>query len=175
MRSNQSKSLKGQILDVIEQSQNRAFLEYRTMINKNSNAEPPADSGYFSSHSRSGSSQGSGGNRLSSDLIVGSSILPAAEPDGTLASKNISSQFIAMDFDANLETTAPAQQGFGNMSSSEVCAPIQGTSWNGSSSLEAEYIEDPLLFSDLPWWPHSEMDLDTFNWDSLIEGNTSTN
>jgi hypothetical protein len=168
--------LRGQILDVIEQSQNRAFLEYRAMINTDPSGKPSANSRYFPSHSRSGSSQSSGGKKLPSDLTVGSSISSTAEPDGTLkSSETFSAQFIATDFAANLEPTASVQQGFGNTSPSEVYASIQGTAWSEFSSLEADCMKDPSLFLDQPWGPIPDMDLDSFNWDLLVEGNISTN
>ena len=73
-------------MQVIEQAQNRAFNDYRTMMDANHSSEPSIDSGYISGPSMSNLSRSMKGKERATDLLGEYPMPSRAEFDDALAS-----------------------------------------------------------------------------------------
>jgi hypothetical protein len=163
--------LREQLPELVEHALSRAFLEYRTMTDSNENGDPSLDSGYISNHSRSASSQDRKGKGPAIGLRAETSVRCRAYPNDAFESSNaLSSPFIRTAPTSNLEISAPTQQSFEDMSSSE---HLQFQEYVSADSLSSERLFlSSSSFPDHLGDPISDMmDMDSFNWEfSLQEG-----
>jgi hypothetical protein len=163
--------LREQLPDLVEHALSRAFLEYRTMTDSNENGDPSLDSGYISNHSRSASSQDRKGKGPAIGPRAETSVRCTAYPNDAFESSDaLSSPFIRTAPTSNLEISAPIQQSFEDMSSSEHLQFQEDLSADSlsserlflSSSSFPDHLGDPIS---------NMMDMDSFNWEfSLQEG-----
>lgn len=168
--------LRGQLLEVIEQAQNRAFNEYRTMMDTNHSAEPSVDSGYLSTHSRPGPSRNSKGKGPANSFPADSLILSEADSNDIHRSPEmLSSPFMGRDSIASFESMSPTQQSFASMSSPEHLQ-FQGAMSHEIIPPEGLFSSDPSLLDYPPGdLIANMMDMDSLSWDFPLPENSSSN
>jgi hypothetical protein len=158
--------LRGQIMDVIEQAQNRAFQEYRGMMEESHSTDPSVDSGYFSNHAGSASSQDKKGKGLASNVPAETSIHSMAGPE-IIPDLPEALTFPFLDEDATFgpKSTGHVQQSFPPVSSSK--------HFHFQETISNNFLPSELFFSnDLHSHDQSTsniMDLDSVNWARLLE------
>jgi hypothetical protein len=159
--------LRGQIMDVIEQAQNRAFQEYRSMMGKSHNTDPSVDSGYASNLTRSTSSLGNKGKGLASNAPAETSIPSMAGPE-IVSDLPEALRFPFLEEDATFgsKSTEHIQQHFPPMSSSEYLH-FQETVSDDYLPSEAFFSRN-ILQSDDQSAPNM-VDLDSADWARLLE------
>jgi hypothetical protein len=156
--------LRGQILDVIEQAQNRAFSTYRAMFDSTQGAEPSLDSGYISNPSRLSSSREGDVNNLTASWSNGEL------GEANTASEAVSAQFMRTDFD--FQHISPTQQDldFSHMNPSDSYRQTEETVSNDPLALGGDNLSNLSLFPLQPLGLNSDVDPDYFNWDFPMEG-----
>jgi hypothetical protein len=157
--------LRGQLLEVIEQAQNRAFHEYRAMMDTNHRPEPSVDSGYLSNHWMPDQTRGNEGEEPSGSFPAVSSIQPEAESgDVHLSPYAFSPPFMGLDFTASLESISPIEPGFGSIRHSEDL-PFQGTMPSAALFPEGPFYSHQPFFNGPPGDVTANMmDMNTLTW-----------
>jgi hypothetical protein len=164
--------LRGQLMDVIEQAQNRAFQEYRGMMEESHSTDPSVDSGYASNHARptSTSSHDRKGKGLGSNMPAETSITSMAGPE-TLSDFPEVLTFPSLEEDANFgsKSTGHLQQSFPPMSSSE----------HFHETMSSDFLPSEAFFSNDLLQSHDQsapnmMDLDSVEWAHLVEEDSNS-
>jgi hypothetical protein len=158
--------LRSQILNIIEQAQNRAFSTYRAMADSALGAEPSIDSGYISDPSRASAFREGDVNSLTSNLST-------TEPGGAhKSSEAASAQF--MGTYVSFERTSPIQQdiNFLYVNPSDSYHQTQETVSNDPLSLEGDNTRNISSIPLLKWGRNLDIDLDAFSWDFPFEGDS---
>lgn len=163
--------LRGQILDVIKEAQNRAFQEYRGMMEESHSMDPLVDSGYGSNHTRSTSSQDRKGKGLASNGPAETSTPSIPRPE-TVSDLPEASTFPFLDEDATFGSmgTGHMQQNFPPISSSE--------HFHFQETISNNFLPSEVFFSnDLHCYDQSAsniIDLDSVDWARLLEEDSNS-
>ena len=144
--------LRGQIVQVIEQAQNRAFHDYRSMMDTNHSAEPSIDSGYGSNPSMDGPSRGRKGKEPANSSPVESS-MPADFNTTPSFPEALLLPFVETEPSSAFQSLVDVPRSFPNMDPSTSHAPPYNVMFGGPGLLPLEdtYSSNVSLISDQFW------------------------
>jgi len=148
--------LRGQILDLVEQAQNRAFHTYRTMVESTSSANPSSDSGYVSSPSRTSLSR----EGDTSNLTANSSTLSTTEPGHEIRSS-----------EARPAEVSPPERDMdiAHMNPSELHPQTEETASSDLLWIDGDNISSLPVFISQPFSPDPNFDLNSFTSEFSLE------
>ncbi len=104
--------LRGQIMEVIEQAQNRAFQEYRGMMEESFSTDPSVDSGYVSNQAGIGPSRDKGKGPESIGPAESSTLYSPGPSNRREAAEPPPSHFFGSEHTSNFESTAELEHSF---------------------------------------------------------------
>jgi hypothetical protein len=140
--------LRGQIVQVIEQAQNRAFHDYRTMMDANHSTEPSTDSGYVSSPPISSPSRSRKEKERATGSLVESSMPSRADFNDGLS---FPETFVGTDPMSDFRGLVAVPRGVSNMDPSTSYPPPDDVMLDGFLPFEGTYSSNVSLFSDQFW------------------------
>jgi hypothetical protein len=139
-------------VQVIEQAQDRAFHDYRTMMDANHSTEPSTDSGYVSSSSISSPSRSRKEKERATGSLVESSMPSRADFNDRLS---FPETFVGTDPMSDFPSLVDVPRGVSNMDPSTSYSPPDDVMLDGFLPFEGTYSSNICLFSDQFWGPIS--------------------
>jgi len=157
--------LRGQILQIIEQEQDRAFQDYRSMMDASHSAEPSINSSYVSNPSMSSPVRDRKGKEPATSSLVDSSMPSRADLNDALSSPEaLVSPFVVIDPSPDFQSLVDIPRSFPNMDPSTSHPPSYDVMFDGMLPLESISSSSVSLFPDQFWGPMSNtIDMDCFD------------